>query len=200
MVHFTSGSTELTREQLLTMHQNRFITVYQLDFQRPKQSFPECSSELQILPQSAEDTQIRDDENDTHTDSKVIGWRRNTSPCENPARLEQQIGSIKTRVPRTRSDLVGLIKESQSECNFLLTPQMTLQAISGCAKRPNSVAAQTEFARECQSQCLSNPHRKPEVDLVDEMVHFTSGSTELTREPTLDHATKSAALITVSSA
>ncbi|THD28237.1 hypothetical protein D915_000959 [Fasciola hepatica] len=135
MVHFTSGSTELSREQLLTMHQNCFITVYQRDFQMPKQSFPGCCSELQILPQSAEDTQIRDDENDTHTDSKVIGWRRNTSPCENPARLEQQIGSVQTRVPQTRYGssgpykriAVGVLPEGLNRIYLNMTGRTTYQ-------------------------------------------------------------------------
>ncbi|KAA0185999.1 hypothetical protein FBUS_01157 [Fasciolopsis buskii] len=111
MIHFTSGSTQLTREQLMSMHRNRFTTVYQQDFQHPKQQLTKYHSELQLLPNSAEETRTIADQDGVHTNPEVIGWREEMSQLrKSVARLERFNENDQISAPRTRYGSSGPYK------------------------------------------------------------------------------------------
>ncbi|VDP73112.1 unnamed protein product [Echinostoma caproni] len=52
---------------------------------------------------------------------------------------------------------------------------MTLYSISGFANRLCSALRQTQSREEVYTPPVKTPHRLPEVDLVEDMIHFTSG-------------------------
>lgn len=121
MIHFTSGSTQLTREQLMSMHRNRFTTVYQRDFQHPKQQLTKYHSELQLLPNSAEETRTIADQDGVHTNPEVIGWREEMSQLrKSVARLERFNENDQISAPRTRYGSSGPYKSiAVGVCEFL---------------------------------------------------------------------------------